>query len=159
MASASDVPRSENMENIKNIILRQTDYTEEEIIQKLKEHNNDPLAIIREYMVTPSSAPAPAQAQAQARAAQAQATAAPSTSPAQAQAPAKSVNQQIYGEIRSLMDTAAKTYQLKKEYEERMTLYREQAIRARNNAAAANNNIRNNLSNNNNNNILETIVE
>jgi hypothetical protein len=146
MASASDVPRSENMENIKNIILRQTDYTEEEIIQKLKEHNNDPLAIIREYMVTPSSAPATeAQAQAQATA-----------------APAKSVNQQIYGEIRSLMDTAAKTYQLKKEYEERMTLYREQAIRARNNAAAAaNNNIRNNLSNNNNNNnnILETIVE
>ena len=132
MAFASGVPTRENMENIKNIILRQTDYTEEEVIQKLKEHNNNPMAVIREYMSMPlpsSSAPAPAPA-----------------------ARAKSVNQQIYGEIRGLMDTASKTYQLKKEHEERIAIYREQAIRARNIAA---NNTRNDLSNNK----LETISE
>lgn len=131
MASTSGVPTRENIENTKNIILRQTDYSEEEVIQKLKEHNNDPMAVIREYMSTPSS-----------------------TRPASqtATAPAKSVNQQIYGEIRCLMDNAAKNYQLKKEYEERMALYREQVIRARNNAAT---NPRNDLSNNK----LETISE
>lgn len=130
MASTSGVPTRENIENTKNIILRQTDYSEEEVIQKLKEHNNDPMAVIREYMGTPSSTRPAAQAQAQ----------------------AKSVNQQIYGEIRSLMDNAAKNYQLKKEYEERMALYREQVIRARNNAAT---NARNDLSNNK----LESISE
>ena len=130
MASTSggDVPTRENMENIKNIILRQTDYTEEEVIQKLKDHNNNPMAVIREYMGKPSNI---------------ETSASSSTS---ASTKTKSVNQQIYGEIRGLMDTAAKTYQLKKEHEERMALYREQVIRARNNAAA--NNVRNNLSNN-----------
>jgi hypothetical protein len=137
MESASGVPTRENMENIKNIILRQTDYTEEEVIEKLKEHNNNPMAVIREYMSTPSPSSS---------ASERTSVSAPSTAPSPAPSRAKSVNQQIYGEIRGLMDTAAKTYQLKKEREERIAIYREQVMRARNIAAA--NNTRNDLSNN-----------
>lgn len=37
------------MDNNINIIKRQTDYNEEEIIKKLKEHNNDIEKIILEY--------------------------------------------------------------------------------------------------------------
>ena len=66
-----------------DIIMRQTDYTREVATNKLLEHNNDILAIIREY-----NGPA--------------------------KKPVKSVNQQIYTEIRGLMDDAAATYNSRK---------------------------------------------
>ena len=73
-----------------DVIIRQTDYTEEKAIEKLTEHKNDVIAIVREYMgvVKP---------------------------PSKNDIIKSSTNQQIFSEIRNLMDDAAKTYQAKKE--------------------------------------------
>ena len=79
------------------MIMRQTDYTQEISIQKLAEHNNDVIQVIRAYMQplvqdhlsTPTL-----------------------TLP--------SVNQQRYKEIRRMMDDAARTYDLKKTNEREM---------------------------------------
>ena len=67
------------------VIMRQTDYSIETAQQKLTEHNNDVMAVIREYMnpMGKKNSPPP---------------------------PKLSTNQQIYKEIRGWMDTAAKTY-------------------------------------------------
>ena len=94
-----------NIERMKNIIKRQTDYTDEEIILKLKIHNNDPMAILREYMGGITSVKKEEQN--------------------------KSVNQTIYSEIRNLMDDAASNYKQKKEMEERNNIIRENLIRKR----------------------------
>ena len=94
-----------NIERMKNIIKRQTDYTDEEIILKLKIHNNDPMAILREYMGGITSVKKEEQN--------------------------KSVNQTIYSEIRNLMDVAASNYKQKKEMEERNNIIRENLIRKR----------------------------
>lgn len=81
-----------------DVIIRQTDYTEEKAIEKLTEHKNDVIAIVREYMgvVKP---------------------------PTRNDLVKSSTNQQIFSEIRNLMDDAAKTYQTKKAYEKRKEEY------------------------------------
>ena len=81
-----------------DVILRQTDYTEEKTIEKLAEYNNDVIAIVREYMgvVKP---------------------------PSRNDIIKTSTNQQIFSEIRNLMDDAARTYQAKKAYEKRKEQY------------------------------------
>jgi hypothetical protein len=81
-----------------DVIIRQTDYTEEKAIEKLTEHKNDVIAIVREYMgvVKP---------------------------PTRNEVVKSSTNQQIFSEIRNLMDDAAKTYQAKKAYEKRKEEY------------------------------------
>ena len=94
-----------NIEHIKNIIKRQTDYSDEEIILKMQIHNNDPMAILREYMGGTTSVKKEEQN--------------------------KSVNQTIYSEIRHLMDDAASNYKQKKEMEERNKIIRENLIRER----------------------------
>jgi hypothetical protein len=63
------------------VILRQTDYTFEQAREKLSEHNNDYMAVIRSYLKQGLT----------------------STNPI---AKPLSMNQQIYKEIRSLMDEA-----------------------------------------------------
>ena len=98
-----------NIEHIKNIIKRQTDYSDEEIILKMQIHNNDPMAILREYMGGTTSVKKEEQN--------------------------KSVNQTIYSEIRHLMDDAASNYKQKKEMEERNKIIRENLIRKRDEAA------------------------
>jgi NACalpha-BTF3-like transcription factor len=83
-----------------NVIMRQTDYSKELAIEKLNQHNNDVLSIIREYM----NPPIPEVKE------------------------NKSTSQMIYGEIRSLMGNAAKNYRMKKEMEERRQQMQETAI-------------------------------
>ena len=78
-----------------DMILRQTDYSIETATQKLQQHNNDVMAVIREYM-----APAPT-----------------ATAKDLKKGTTVSVNQQIYKEIRGMMDAAAKTYEMKKQNE------------------------------------------
>ena len=97
-----------NIEHMKNIIKRQTDYSDEEIILKMKIHNNDPMAILREYMG--------------------------GTTSVKKEDKNKSVNQTIYSEIRNLMDDAASNYKKKKEMEERNNIIRENLIRKRDEA-------------------------
>jgi len=79
-----------------DMILRQTDYSIETATQKLQQHNNDVMAVIREYM-------APADA--------------PAATTDLKKGTTVSVNQQIYKEIRVMMDAAAKTYEMKKQNE------------------------------------------
>ncbi len=76
-----------------NMIMRQTDYTRETAQQKLQEHNNNMISVIREYMAPPVSASINASASGITK---------------------TSVNQQIYKEIRGLMDDAARNYENKK---------------------------------------------
>lgn len=72
-----------------DMILRQTNYNKETAEQKLKDHTGDILSVIREYM-GPSRVNKPCSNM-------------------------RSVNQQIYKEIRGMMDEASKTYEAKKE--------------------------------------------
>ena len=85
---------------LSNIIMRQTDYSKEIAIEKLKQHNNDIIYIVREYM----NPPIPEVKE------------------------TKSTSQLIYGEIRSLMGNAAANYRLKKETEERRQQMQASAI-------------------------------
>jgi len=96
-----------HIENLKIIILRQTDYSEEEVMNKLKEHNNNAMNVIREYMG--------------------------STSTTKSNKPPKSENQQMYTNMRGMLDTAARNYRIKKENEEKMELMKQQFINAQNN--------------------------
>ena len=80
-----------------NMIMRQTDYTKEISEQKLKEHNNDIMSVMREYMGPSKIGSKPASSK-------------------------FSVNQQIFKEIRGMMDDASKTYQNKKEEEEKIKM-------------------------------------
>jgi hypothetical protein len=98
-----------NIEHIKGIIKRQTDYSDEELNLKMQIHNNDPMAILREYMG--------------------------GTTSVKKEEPKKSVNQTIYSEIRHLMDHAASNYKQKKEMEERNNIMRENLIRKRDKAS------------------------
>jgi hypothetical protein len=100
---------NKNTEHVKGIIKRQTDYSDEEINLKMQIHNNDPMAILREYMSGTPLLKKPEEN--------------------------KSVNQTIYSEIRHLMDDASKTYKQKKEMEERNKIIRENLIRNREIAA------------------------
>lgn len=87
--------------------MRQTDYNEEQTFEKLKQHNNDITSIVREFLGA--------------------------TTKKNKETTNTSVNQQIYSEIRSLMDTAAANYKARKEAEElqqkRQQMYIEQARR------------------------------
>jgi len=74
-----------------NVIMRQTDYSKDVAIEKLKQHNNNVIEVVREYM----------------------------NPPIQELKNTKSTSQLIYGEIRSLMGSAATNYRMKKETEER----------------------------------------
>ena len=73
------------------IILRQTEYTEEQAIQKLKEKNNNPILVIKEYMGIQEK-PKP---------------------------PIQSINQEIYKQIRGKLDGAMREYTERKEKEEK----------------------------------------
>ena len=71
-----------------SMIMRQTNYDQATAQQKMLEHNNNIMQVIREYM-------APAK-------------------PIKVCTTKLSVNQQIYKEIRGMMDDAAKRYELEK---------------------------------------------
>ena len=49
----ADVEKSNSIDSPIDIIMRQTNYSKETVIDKLKEHDNDVLKIIREYMKSP----------------------------------------------------------------------------------------------------------
>ena len=71
-----------NNENI-DIVLRQTNYTKEIAIQKLHIHNNNAIDVIKDYM---------------------------GIKPTEKKAPIKSLNQEIYRQIRTKLDTSMSEY-------------------------------------------------
>ena len=96
-------------EMLRNLVMGQTGYDAEEAVKKLREHNNDILKIVREYMGVPVVV----------------------------DEPKFTVNQTIYKEMRGLMDNAATTHRRKKELEEQKQQYIETMTRVR--AAAVQN--------------------
>ena len=75
--------------DLKDMIMRQTDYTAEIALENMAEYHQDPVAVIREYL----GRDLPANFK--------------------KEPPLKTINQQIYQEIRHLMDDAATTYREK----------------------------------------------
>ena len=72
------------------MILRQTDYSEEEASNKLKDHNYNHIQVIKSYLgITEKKAP-----------------------------PIKTVNQEIYKQIRYRLDSTMREYNLRKERDE-----------------------------------------
>lgn len=72
------------------MILRQTDYTEEEAKNKLKEFNYDHIQVVKSYLGIPEKKPLPI----------------------------KTVNQEIYKQIRYRLDSNMREYNLRKERDE-----------------------------------------
>lgn len=78
-------PDEKNNNNI-DIVLRQTNYTKEIAIQKLEQHNNNVIDVIKEYM---------------------------GVKPSEKKLPMKSLNQEIYRQIRVKLDTSMDEYRIK----------------------------------------------
>jgi len=78
------IVETEEINNKIQIILRQTDYTEEIAKNKLTEHNYNEISVIKEYFGINKKT--------------------------QTQSQIKSVNQEIYKQIRSHLDTAMSDY-------------------------------------------------
>jgi hypothetical protein len=79
------------IEEQKDVIMRQTNYTSEQTEVKLKQFNNDITAVIREYIIGENILENEKKNEQN-----------------------LSINQHIYSEIRHLMDGASKTYLTKK---------------------------------------------
>ena len=105
-ARDGDIPIHHKI-NMRNIIMRQTDYNEEIADEKLKIHNYDVVAVVRDFMN-----PNPLVVDSN-------------------NTLVESVNQQIYGEIRGMMDNASWKYRKNKEQEEKKQLMRAEYIRQR----------------------------
>lgn len=98
---------NKRMEMLRDLIMRQTDYTEEQAMDKIKEHKGDVVVILREYM-----------------------------GPAAVIEERKlTVNQTIYKEMRGMMDDAAATHRLKAEFDKRKEAWKEQMEKQRKIAA------------------------
>ena len=98
---------NKRMEMLRDLVMRQTDYTEEQAMDKIKEHKGDVVVILREYM-----------------------------GPAAVIEERKlTVNQTIYKEMRGMMDDAAATHRLKAEFDKRKEAWKEQMIKQREIAA------------------------
>jgi hypothetical protein len=84
--TTTNTTNTNNLDNNIELILRQTDYTKEIAIQKLQLHNNNPLSVIKEYMGIPST---------------------------EKKTPIKSLNQEIYKQIRCKLDTSMREFREK----------------------------------------------
>ena len=91
MADTICFTETDEIENKIQIILRQTNYSEQEAREKMKEYNNDHFKVIRSFLgITEKKA-----------------------------LPIKSLNQEIYKQIRSSLDTSMREYTLRKEQSEK----------------------------------------
>ena len=70
------------------LVMRQTDYNEEKALEKLKEHEYNEIAVVKEYLGVPIK---------------------------KAAAPVKSVNQEIYRQLRNKLDSNMRDYQVRVE--------------------------------------------
>lgn len=100
----------ENRETeIINLVIRQTNYDKETAIEKIKEHNNDYLAVIKEYILQDKKE--------------------------KKTETNKSTNQKIMSEIRTFMDDVNNQYEKRKRYNQRMIYYKQ--LQAEKNALRA----------------------
>lgn len=100
----------ENRETeIINLVIRQTNYDKGTAIEKIKEHNNDYLAVIKEYILQDKKE--------------------------KKTETNKSTNQKIMSEIRTFMDDVNNQYEKRKRYNQRMIYYKQ--LQAEKNALRA----------------------
>jgi hypothetical protein len=90
MADTISFTNNNEIQEKVEMILRQTDYTEEEAKNKLKEFNYDNIQVVKSYLGIPEKK-AP---------------------------PIKTVNQEIYKQIRYKLDSTMRDYNLRKERDE-----------------------------------------
>jgi len=102
----NDIPVHHKI-NMRNVVMRQTDYSESVADEKLELYKYDVMAVVREFM-NPNK-----------------------VVNEDNDTIVESVNQQIYGEIRGMMDTASWRYRKNKEEEEKKQLMRDEYIRQR----------------------------
>lgn len=122
-SSNTRTPSQVRKEEIINLVIRQTNYSEEQAKQELENNNYDYLSVIKSYMNIPDKTQ-------------------------DNQSSNKTVNQQIYTEIRNFLDTGVEKYERNKRVAQRIQQIRQQQARA-----AQQNKIINNESN------LETVTE
>ncbi len=70
------------------LIMRQTDYNEEKALEKLKDHEYNEIAVVKEYLGVPIK---------------------------KAAAPIKSINQEIYKQLRNKLDSNMRDYHVRVE--------------------------------------------
>ena len=90
MADTISFTNNNEIQEKVEMILRQTDYTQEEAINKLKEFNYDHIQVVKSYLGIPEKKTAPI----------------------------KTVNQEIYKQIRYKLDSTMREYNLRKERDE-----------------------------------------
>ena len=98
MSSETPTPEQVRKTEIVNLVLRQTDYTEDEAREHLESNDYNYLNVIKNYM---------------------------NISEAPKETNNKSINQQIYSEIRSFMDTGVEKYERNKRIQERIESMRQ----------------------------------
>jgi Glu-tRNA(Gln) amidotransferase subunit E-like FAD-binding protein len=82
------IPEEKNIEEKIQMILRQTNYTEEEARNKLEEYNDEPILVIKDFLGIPLK-------ESQTR-------------------PVRSINQEIYKQLRYKLDHSMRDYQNRK---------------------------------------------
>ena len=97
-----------------NLIIRQTDYTEEEASLKLKQWNNNYINVIKEYLN-------------------------PDFNEKQKETKTKTLNQQMMGEIRNFMDDVYIKYENRKRYNQYVNILRNRAAAEQNKQTSTNN--------------------
>ena len=83
-----------------NLVMRQTDYTEKEAIERLKKWNNNYINVIKEYLNPDFNQP-------------------------QKKSKPKTLNQQMMGEIRQFMDDVYVKFENRKKYNQYINVLRE----------------------------------
>jgi hypothetical protein len=83
------------IENLRSLVMRQTNYDEESAIKKIIEHDLDVMKVIREYMNVSNTS----------------------------KTKSKSTNQLMYGEFRKFLDDASRSHYRQKELEEMRQRY------------------------------------
>lgn len=115
-----DARKQKRINELIDVVMRQTDYDKEQASCKLKEHNYNVYDTVREYMGGPPTSQT-------------------------IEKPKTSTNQMIYGEFRKLLDDAAKNYRIQKEKEDKLNAYLQQLSEIKQNAS---NNLKKNVGTN-----------
>jgi hypothetical protein len=108
VSNTNDIPVHIKI-NMRNVVMRQTDYNEKKAETELVKHKYDVMSVVREYMN-------------------------PIKEPNKNEKVVTNTNQQIYREIRGMMDNASWHYRKNKEQEEAKALLRAEYIRRKESA-------------------------
>ena len=101
MSEAKKTKKEIKNDEIIKLVMRQTDYDKDKVIEKLKEWDNNYINVIKEYMN-------------------------PNFQNKKQEKKFVSKNQQVYGEIRNFMDVANRNYEMRKKRSEKIKQIQQQ---------------------------------